>query len=540
MDVIDGEEIRLQEIPDRWTDYGDNPNILNISKNLSVEELKRIDIFSSYDDAFLKTISPDITIVDWKAGSILFEEGSYIDLAFYILNGSIKVYLKHLENDTTFNRPIFNQQTQLFNSDDKSTPLRKKEVEEKTVFRKQVEDVEKSGDHVLHLTTIDIDIENTEHFLLKKGDFLGEIGALNGWPQSVTAQTTSECKLCQIRLPALQEMRYKSTLLKERLDKIYRERSLFAQLQKTPIFQHCDAEMIDQLKRTVGLVSLEPNEPLVKEEDAAGELFLVRSGFLKISQKVGEGNITVSYLSKGMTFGEVELMLDNSGKWQYSATSVGHSELVRINKVDFDRIINSSPKSKALIWNMVVSKIKETGYGRRNLKHSELVEFALGKGLVQGNSILLIDLETCVRCDDCVRGCASAHQNRPRFVREGEKYGKFLIARSCYHCEDPVCLIGCPTGAIRRANVEDVVEINEKICIGCGNCATRCPYDAIVMHDTGNHWPNGDTRLVASKCDLCYTSKAGPACVKNCPQDSAIRINNLTEFQQLLSGSEYD
>ncbi|MDX1548548.1 MAG: 4Fe-4S dicluster domain-containing protein, partial [Rhodothermales bacterium] len=143
--------------------------------------------------------------------------------------------------------------------------------------------------------------------------------------------------------------------------------------------------------------------------------------------------------------------------------------------------------------------------------------------------------------------CQSTHGGRPRFVREGEKFQNFLVARSCYHCEDPVCLIGCPTGAIRRAGVAEVVEIDETLCIGCGNCATKCPYDAIIMHETGTVWPEtalpewlrGRERKVASKCDLCYTAEAGPACVNNCPHACAFRIGSLEDFQQLL-GADRD
>ena len=160
---------------------------------------------------------------------------------------------------------------------------------------------------------------------------------------------------------------------------------------------------------------------------------------------------------------------------------------------------------------------------------------------MQGNSILVIDLDVCTRCDDCVRGCASTHGGRPRFVREGDRYDNFLIARSCYHCEDPVCLIGCPTGAIRRTNVGEVVAVDNNICIGCGNCANKCPYDAIVMHETNEVWPDtalpeflrGRERRVASKCDLCYESDAGPACVNNCPHACAFRINTIEDFQEL-------
>ena len=172
-----------------------------------------------------------------------------------------------------------------------------------------------------------------------------------------------------------------------------------------------------------------------------------------------------------------------------------------------------------------------------------MIDFSLAEGLVQGNSILVIDLDVCTRCDDCVRGCESSHGGRSRFIREGEKYGNFLVARSCYHCEDPVCLIGCPTGAIRRANVGEVVEIDDGLCIGCSNCAQKCPYDAIVMHETGETWPEtalpewlrGRPRKVASKCDLCHESEAGPACVNNCPHSCAFRVGSVEEFQALLA-----
>jgi Fe-S-cluster-containing hydrogenase component 2 len=107
-------------------------------------------------------------------------------------------------------------------------------------------------------------------------------------------------------------------------------------------------------------------------------------------------------------------------------------------------------------------------------------------------------------------------------------------------------MIGCPTGAIRRANVGDVVEVQEQICIGCGTCASNCPYDAIVMHDTGTTWPDnalpkhlrGTPRAVASKCDLCYTSADGPACVRNCPHHCAFRVSSVAEFSELLTRSK--
>jgi Fe-S-cluster-containing dehydrogenase component len=106
-----------------------------------------------------------------------------------------------------------------------------------------------------------------------------------------------------------------------------------------------------------------------------------------------------------------------------------------------------------------------------------------------------------------------------------------------------VCLVGCPTGAIHRAGLEAVVEVDEGICIGCGTCSRNCPYDAIVMHETGELWPDdmiptglrGRDRSLASKCDLCHSTGHDPACVSNCPQGCAYRVGSVEEIQELLA-----
>ena len=143
---------------------------------------------------------------------------------------------------------------------------------------------------------------------------------------------------------------------------------------------------------------------------------------------------------------------------------------------------------------------------------------------------MMIDLERCVRCDDCVNACASAHDNNPRFNRHGATFGKYMIANACMHCVDPVCMIGCPTGAIHRSE-EGVVSINDATCIGCSTCANSCPYNNIrmVAARDENNQPYVDERKVpilkATKCDLCSDMRGGPSCERACSHDALIRID---------------
>jgi Fe-S-cluster-containing dehydrogenase component len=106
-----------------------------------------------------------------------------------------------------------------------------------------------------------------------------------------------------------------------------------------------------------------------------------------------------------------------------------------------------------------------------------------------------------------------------------------MVAHACMHCTDPVCLIGCPTGAIGREHATGVVQINDDTCIGCGTCAQSCPYDNIRMVEIFDDAfrQQVDERqlpiLKATKCDLCVDQSGGPACVNACPHDAMVRIN---------------
>ena len=515
---------------DRWSLYGANTSIIEISERPTALQLQQFEIFSEYDPAFLEKISPDISIAIWKENAVLFEEGSYINLAFYVVKGKVEVSLQK-NGSSTLARPIFDSERTMAVSRESLSGL-----QDQTAFQGQIAKQKSSKTQIAFLSNMDINLPLGGGQTLTEGEIFGEIGALSGWPQSVTARTKSECRLVQIRIPALRMMRRKSAQLKNRLNQLYKERSLLSQLQATPLLQGCTETFLKTLMNQVELVSCDPDEVIAKEGEMAGDFFIVRSGFVKLSQKMSEGNIGVSYLSKGMTFGESEHLLEGVNTWLVTATSKEYSELVKIPKNILLQIIKTFPEVEQRLWESSVSRIKEIGKSRRNIQQSEFITTALNRGLVGGNSMLVIDLNVCTRCDDCVRGCAETHGGTPRFIREGEKYQNFLITRACYHCQDPVCLVGCPTGAIHRANTGDVVEISDSLCIGCQSCANACPYDAIVMVEAHPlREKENEIQLLATKCDLCHTSEQGPACVNSCPHGCAIRIGSLDAFQKLIA-----
>ncbi len=527
---------RIGQFRDRWSTWGGESGLVALAEKPTPAQLRELEPFRDLDDEFLERISPDIALAIWRSGAVLFEEGSFLDLAFFVVAGEVEIYLEH-DRVGAAARPIYDLSRTLA-----EPPPAIATGAGRTLDLDRTQVLGSWSPDITLLSSMDFDLPRGSAVRLGKGELFGEIGALSGWPQSATARTASECTLVQIRLPALRALKLKSKALKERLDALYRERALATQLQLSPLLAGCHPMFVDALKEKVDLVSLEPGATLVSEGEPVESLFLVRSGFVKLVQSFGAGEITVTYLSKGMTLGEVELLVDGGSAWRSTAVSVEHSELVAIPVAAFESLLKTYPEVEESLWKNATERIKEAGFSRSHIAHAEFLEIALDDGLVEGNSILAIDLDSCTRCDDCVRACAATHDGRPRFVREGKKVQNLLLARSCYHCRDPVCLVGCPTGAIHRRGAGDVVAIDERICIGCSTCANNCPYDAIVMHDTGEVWPDdmvpaglrGRERKVASKCDLCQDTGHGPACVSNCPQGCAYRVGSIEEFDALL------
>ena len=173
-------------------------------------------------------------------------------------------------------------------------------------------------------------------------------------------------------------------------------------------------------------------------------------------------------------------------------------------------------------------------------------QLRLYQGLYLAQSLLVLDLERCTRCDECTKACADTHGGVTRLVRDGLRFDKFLVASSCRSCLDPYCLVGCPVDAIHRNGESLEIEI-EDYCIGCGLCAENCPYGNINMHGFPKQEVDqrGQLREVfeerdgrrlpviqqrATTCDLCRSIDGRPSCVYACPHDAAYRMSG----QQLM------
>jgi len=136
-----------------------------------------------------------------------------------------------------------------------------------------------------------------------------------------------------------------------------------------------------------------------------------------------------------------------------------------------------------------------------------------------------------------VKACGDSHGGVSRLVRDGPRFDRYLIAGACRSCTDPYCLVGCPVDAIHReGSLETVIEDH---CIGCGQCARNCPYNAIHMVSVGT---GVAAQRLAVSCDLCRDVVRHPGsdevrCVYSCPHHAAFRISG-DELWQRLAGAK--
>jgi Fe-S-cluster-containing hydrogenase component 2 len=338
----------------------------------------------------------------------------------------------------------------------------------------------------------------------------------------------------------------KNKTFRAQLDANYRGRALGTHLRSVPILSTISEDFVDLLRERVELLRFEPGAVICEEGAPADAFYLVRIGFVKVSQQMDGEDLVLAYLPRGGYFGEMGLL--QGGVRTATCVALDHVEVVRILAPDFHEMLDRFPEVRAHIIHTAEQRERENQlhHRRRNVQtdNTPLHQF-LEQGLMDAQSLLVLDLEKCTRCDQCVKACADAHDGVTRLLRDGVRFENYLVATSCRQCRDPRCMIGCPVGSIRRRNSLEV--IIEDWCVGCGLCASNCPYGNITVHEfdhDGNASALQSVQLdkdssnsgkvrKATSCDLCH-DLAEPSCVYACPHDAAHRVKPNEFFAQVL------
>ena len=575
----------LIQRPRRW----DNPFSADMEE-ADVDRILGIDLFRNMDAERFPASTPlreivrnDMRIRRFRTGDIIIRAGDYETSVFIVMSGKVRAILPPgLSNDVlgraelpkkglwaafrqiwgNSNLPEVRDPTRYARA--RGTGTRQLDSEETQIFLQDIPSI----------------LEENQTAQIGPGGMFGEIAALSREARTTTIFSDGEAELIEIRRQGILDVCRRADKFRQHIDKLYRERTLTTHLQETPIFKHLSREVIQiiaektlfatygdfswhrsykQLIEDSSSEKLAQEPVIVEEGHYPDDLLLIRAGFGRVSRRLNHGHQTISYIGRGGVFGFEEIAQQwRSGgavsvEFHNSLRAVGYTDILRVPTSIIEEYVLPTIPTDVLA--SYLGTDRETGIKRENnndSQHSDnldlkietsKIEFLVENRYINGTATMLIDLDRCVRCDSCVEACAAGHNNNPRFVRHGRTFDHFMVANACMHCVDPVCMIGCPTGAIHRNAQGGQIIINDDTCIGCATCANNCPYDNIRMVEIRDE--NGEfirdeatnsTIAKASKCDLCADQPGGPACQRACPHDALYRVNmdDLPSFAALL------
>lgn len=370
------------------------------------------------------------------------------------------------------------------------------------------------------------------------GELVGDMSCMNLYPHTATAEVVFDCEVLEMTRNMLDLAR--NSMATGEYEKKYGRRALEFQLRCNTknkencsgVFSTLSPEFIKYLEDRITLVRCGPGQTIVQKGDEAKAFYFISFGFVKVVHPYVGGEFVVASLSPGSYFGEMELLkgITEEKKYLYTCKTVHHADLLRIEADDFELMMDKFPK----IREQLVKEAKE--HLEKNKKFQERAQFEVKHdpetGLEEAYSMLVLDLDKCTRCDQCVVACAETHDYN-RLVRDGKTVDHYLIASACRHCHDPLCMV-CHWNAIQRNPESLAVTIDPEKCVGCGQCALGCPYGNIKLFDkihnlvSFSKFEAGintiDLEAKATSCDLC-PGYSVPNCVRACPHEAAERYS---------------
>lgn len=568
--------LQMMQRPRRWTEPFD-PEM----SSQAVESVLSMRPFSQMQrDRFPRNctlegiIQNDCRILNLTNGDIIVREGDYGSSAYLVMDGSVTVSLKSLPAEVlgrveAKRKTLFESFAQLW-TNARHAEVRQYQNNTQNSAVGQRDDGQ--GTRVF-LHDIPRVIDPRSSAIISAGEIFGEQSALTRTPRSATVVANGDVVLLEIRWQGLRDLMKNDPALKSHVESLYRQNSLNAHLREVSLFKSLEGKQVSELNEKTEFVSFGKfqwninyrstkskdvakrilDEPVIlKEGDYVNALYLIRNGFVRICRNHGDGIQTVAYMGKGGIFGLREIVHNwktgTQSAWRLSLRAVGYVDVLRIPVEVIEQSVLSQLDAEQLPRTFDEPFKNDDNQERRGGSRQKeisrgLLEFLVEERFTNGSKAMMIDLNRCTRCDDCVRACASTHNNNPRFVRQGEVHENWMITNACMHCVDPVCMIGCPTGAIGRDHETGNVMINDNTCIGCSTCANSCPYSNIKMVEINDRRGNkivdaesSEPILKATKCDFCTDQLAGPACQRACPHDALVRID-LTDPAPLAQWS---
>ena len=423
---------------------------------------------------------------------------------------------------------------------------------------------------------------------LEPGTCFGEMALLAGIERNATVSVPAdeEATVLEVTRPALRLLR-KLPTFGNILDETYRAHGIGRVVEDLSNItgKQLNEPLANELRNTARYMVYSKHHVLCQEGEPIDRLILIKNGWVRrthgapfhaASPEVVLGmdeTIGVDFLGGGNCLGLEGVSQPDT--WKFRASLMARTEVLEIPldvfskdpalRVQLAQTFSSLPTAG--------SSLPLTIEALPDLNALKAAEEEIATGIIDGTNVLVMDMDLCIRCGNCSLACHKVH-GQSRLMRRGiqierpvaigkKRLQHALVPQVCMHCSDPECLTGCPTGSIFRDPLGHV-DIDPHTCIGCFDCATQCPYDAITMVPPGAPPTNGSgfvsklkkalsfkvdppppatqsEDVVAIKCNLCEDTPLNPpgarrkaySCEENCPTGALVRVDPIEYFSEI-------
>ena len=275
---------------------------------LTADELAAIPDFYAIRKEIWDKFPGAIARKKYRSGEVIMREGEYGTTAFYILSGSIELFISnpvsHVESERAKGGGGWRGLTKITNYIKGVPAARSAPGHGRT--------------HIPIDASVDLPLDNPIAEVTA-GDLIGELAALAAlkqerlkrpkfYPRSATARAKTDVVVLEMLPNILNNVLYNAPPFKEMLGRNYRRRALDSHLRSVPIFRNLSADFMEYLRDRVELVDAVPGQVICRQGEIADSFYLIRMGFVKVSQIFPGGELVLTYLSRSSYFGEMGLL----------------------------------------------------------------------------------------------------------------------------------------------------------------------------------------------------------------------------------------
>ena len=291
------------------------------------EELIKYPLFSGLPYKFLQFNGAAVVRRRLQPGDYLCRQGEHGSTAFIILDGEFEVFLDNQRGK------VESKPKGLWGWLGFSSSLKKDERS-----RARLADVGAAT------------LEEDQRILLDKDHvILGEMTCMNNYPRSATVVATKPAEVLEVKRNVL-FMLQRNAVSREILDAAYRKHRLGDQLDSLKIFANLTPEArtkaSDFLRGRGDVIWVDPGQTIFRQDDLADGYYIIKLGFVKVTQRYGRGERVLNYIGPGNGFGEIGLLSGNDdlfpdmadgvqGRRTATCSALDHVELIRIESSDF-------------------------------------------------------------------------------------------------------------------------------------------------------------------------------------------------------------